>query len=114
MTVDHLNRETHSAGLSFISYSAVRYAARHGLLSPAGLKVRFLTHIHSYTNVPDMPSPVDLKHSPSSLTAGLPPLRLRSAIPGISNALECIAHHLHTAILFTWTDYKTIFFPIVR
>jgi len=24
-----------------------------------------------------------------------------------------VKYHLHTAILFTWTDYKTIFLPIV-
>lgn len=25
-----------------------------------------------------------------------------------------VKYHIYTAILFTWTDYKTIFFPIVR
>ena len=24
-----------------------------------------------------------------------------------------VKYHIHTAILFTWTDYKTIFLPIV-
>ena len=27
---------------------------------------------------------------------------------------SAIKYHIHTAILFTWTDYKTIFLPIVR
>ena len=26
---------------------------------------------------------------------------------------SAVSYHLHTAILFTWTDYKTIFLPIV-
>jgi hypothetical protein len=28
--------------------------------------------------------------------------------------ISAVQYHLHTALLFTWTDYKTIFFPIVR
>ena len=27
--------------------------------------------------------------------------------------LSTVKYHIHTAILFTWTDYKTIFLPIV-
>jgi hypothetical protein len=27
---------------------------------------------------------------------------------------SAVKYHIHTAILFTWTDYKTIFLPIVR
>ena len=26
---------------------------------------------------------------------------------------SAVMYHLHTAVLFTWTDYKTIFLPIV-
>ena len=29
------------------------------------------------------------------------------------NFFSAVMYHLHTAILFTWTDYKTIFLPIV-
>ena len=28
--------------------------------------------------------------------------------------ISAVQYHLYTAMLFTWTDYKTIFFPIVR
>jgi len=28
-------------------------------------------------------------------------------------SFSAVKYHLHTAILFTWTDYKTIFLPIV-
>ena len=31
----------------------------------------------------------------------------------ILRLLSAVKYHLYTAILFTWTDYKTIFFPIV-
>ena len=31
----------------------------------------------------------------------------------IMRLLSAVLYHLYTAILFTWTDYKTIFFPIV-
>ena len=27
--------------------------------------------------------------------------------------IAAVQYHLYTAMLFTWTDYKTIFFPIV-
>jgi hypothetical protein len=27
---------------------------------------------------------------------------------------SAVKYHMHTAILFTWTDYKTMFLPIVR
>ncbi|KAI9459388.1 UbiA prenyltransferase family [Russula earlei] len=30
----------------------------------------------------------------------------------ILRLLSAVRYHLHTAVLFTWTDYKTIFFPI--
>ena len=29
------------------------------------------------------------------------------------NFFFAVMYHLHTAVLFTWTDYKTIFLPIV-
>jgi hypothetical protein len=29
-------------------------------------------------------------------------------------SFSAVKYHLHTAMLFTWTDYKTIFLPIVR
>jgi hypothetical protein len=32
----------------------------------------------------------------------------------ILQLISAIRYHLYTAILFTWTDYKTVFFPIVR
>ena len=32
----------------------------------------------------------------------------------VSRVLKCVVRHIHTAILFTWTDYKTIFIPVVR
>ncbi|KAI0086794.1 UbiA prenyltransferase family-domain-containing protein [Irpex rosettiformis] len=60
-----------------------------------------------------MISPIDLQYMPSSLTAiSLAGPHLRLNIPGISNLFRFIARHIHTAILFTWTDYKTIFLPI--
>ncbi|KAI0318528.1 UbiA prenyltransferase family-domain-containing protein [Amylostereum chailletii] len=30
----------------------------------------------------------------------------------LSKILPTITHHIHTALLFTWTDYKTIFIPV--
>ncbi|KAI0058427.1 hypothetical protein BV25DRAFT_1830078 [Artomyces pyxidatus] len=30
----------------------------------------------------------------------------------VSSLLSAVKYHLHTAVLFTWTDYKTIFLPI--
>ncbi|KAI0253443.1 UbiA prenyltransferase family [Lactifluus subvellereus] len=35
------------------------------------------------------------------------------AVDFILRLFLALKYHLHTAILFTWTDYKTIFFPIV-
>jgi hypothetical protein len=35
------------------------------------------------------------------------------AVGFILRLLSAVQYHLYTAILFTWTDYKTIFFPIV-
>jgi hypothetical protein len=32
----------------------------------------------------------------------------------ILRLISAVQYHLYTALLFTWTDYKTIFFPIVR
>ena len=32
----------------------------------------------------------------------------------LSSLVRAIRRHVHTAILFTWTDYKTIFMPVVR
>jgi hypothetical protein len=32
----------------------------------------------------------------------------------ILRLISVAQYHLYTAMLFTWTDYKTIFFPIVR
>lgn len=40
-----------------------------------------------------------------------------TSIMGLGFILRLISvaqYHLYTAMLFTWTDYKTIFFPIVR
>lgn len=31
----------------------------------------------------------------------------------LSHVAAALQYHLHTAILFTWTDYKTIMFPVV-
>ena len=39
------------------------------------------------------------------------PHRAQSILDFIGNLYH--SSHLHTIILFTWTDYKTIFFPIV-
>lgn len=38
---------------------------------------------------------------------------LNMAVDCILRLFLAVMYHLHTAILFTWTDYKTIFFPIV-
>ena len=35
------------------------------------------------------------------------------ALGFILRLLSAVQYHLYTALLFTWTDYKTIFFPIV-
>ena len=35
------------------------------------------------------------------------------AVGFILRLLSAVQYHLYTAILFTWTDYKTIFFPVV-
>lgn len=35
---------------------------------------------------------------------------IKSPYPHI---IATICRHLHTAVLFTWTDYKTIFIPVV-
>ena len=41
----------------------------------------------------------------------LVPHRAHSILDFVGNLYR--SSHLHTIILFTWTDYKTIFFPIV-
>jgi hypothetical protein len=49
------------------------------------------------------------------ILSGLAPVNSTlSMVTGlILRLILVLSYHLHTAILFTWTDYKTIFFPVV-
>ena len=55
-------------------------------------------------------NPHNLNNSPWSLPVNLTFSRAEAFL---FKLFSFVKYHLHTAILFTWTDYKTIFLPIV-
>lgn len=59
-----------------------------------------------------MPSltPHYANNSPWSISVNL---TFSQAEDFLRQLFSAVLYHLHTAILFTWTDYKTIFLPIV-
>ncbi len=55
-------------------------------------------------------TPHNINNSPWSVPVNLTFSRAENFIFDFFSA---VMYHLHTAILFTWTDYKTVFLPIV-
>ena len=55
-------------------------------------------------------TPHNINNSPWSVPVNL---TFSRAEDFLLNFFSAFMYHLHTAILFTWTDYKTIFLPIV-
>ena len=55
-------------------------------------------------------TPHNINNSPWSISVTL---TFSRAEDFLLNFFSAVMYHLHTAILFTWTDYKTIFLPIV-
>ena len=55
-------------------------------------------------------TPHNINNSPWSVPVNLTFSRAEDLLV---NFFSAVMYHLHTAILFTWTDYKTIFLPIV-
>jgi hypothetical protein len=55
-------------------------------------------------------TPYYINNSPWSVSVHL---TFSKAEAFLLSFFSAVMYHLHTAILFTWTDYKTIFLPIV-
>jgi len=55
-------------------------------------------------------TPHNIANSPWSVPVNLTFSRVEQFLLKL---FSIVKYHLHTAILFTWTDYKTIFLPIV-
>lgn len=55
-------------------------------------------------------TPHNITNSPWSVPVNLTFSRVEQFLLKL---FSIVKYHLHTAILFTWTDYKTIFLPIV-
>jgi hypothetical protein len=55
-------------------------------------------------------NPHNISNSPWSVPVNLTFSRAEAFLLKL---FSIVKYHLHTAILFTWTDYKTIFLPIV-
>ncbi|KDQ61305.1 hypothetical protein JAAARDRAFT_191392 [Jaapia argillacea MUCL 33604] len=51
-------------------------------------------------------------HSPLSSPLSPPSVLLHGIENAIGTVYALVAYHVYTVILFTWTDYKTIFFPV--
>ena len=55
-------------------------------------------------------TPYNINELPWSISVALTFCRAEDLLLEFFSAVK---YHLHTAVLFTWTDYKTIFLPIV-
>jgi len=74
------------------------------------MTARFPTHSAMAKVVIPSLTPHNINNSPWSVPVNL---TFSRAEEFLLRLFSVVKYHLHTAILFTWTDYKTIFLPIV-